>query len=122
MGSKGKGGRMHFQPGGTGAGGNPSSMLKQVQQLQAQMQQVQVELGQEMVSASVGGGAVTVVMNGHQEVHSVSINPEAVHPEEVDMLQDLIVAAMNEALKKSHELAEKKMAPLTGALSLPGLM
>ncbi len=122
MGSKGKGGRMRFQPGGAGGGSNPNLMLKQVQQLQAQMQQVQEELGQETVSASVGGGAVTVVMNGHQEVRSLSISPEAVHPEEVEMLQDLIVAAMNEALKKSRELAEKKMAPLTGALSLPGLM
>jgi DNA-binding YbaB/EbfC family protein len=122
MGSKGKGGRLRFQPGGAGGGSNPNLMLKQVQQLQAQMQQVQEELGQETVSASVGGGAVTVVMNGHQEVHSLSINPDAVHPEEVEMLQDLIVAAMNEALKKSRDLAEKKMAPLTGALSLPGLM
>jgi DNA-binding YbaB/EbfC family protein len=70
----------------------------------------------------VGGGAVTVVMNGQQEVRSVTIDPEAVDPDEVDMLQDLIMAAMNEALKQSRELAEKKLAPLTGALNIPGLM
>jgi DNA-binding YbaB/EbfC family protein len=121
MGSKGKGGRMRFQPGGS-PGGNPSAMLKQVQQLQTQMQQAQTELAQETVSVSVGGGAITVVMNGQQEVRSVTIDPEAVHPEDVEMLQDLIVAALNEALSKSRELAEKKMAPLTGALSIPGLL
>ena len=121
MGSKGKGGRLRFQPGGAGGGSNPNSMLKQVQQLQAQMQQVQEELGQETVSASVGGGAVTVVMNGHQEVHSLSINPDAVHPEDVEMLQDLIVAAIAEAQRSARELAETSMAAVTGGMRLPGL-
>jgi hypothetical protein len=97
-------------------------MMKQVQQLQAQMAQAQEELAQETVTASVGGGVVTVVMNGQQEVRSVVIAPEAVNPEDVDILQDLIMAAMNEALKKSRELAEKKMAPLSAALSIPGWM
>ena len=115
MGSKGKGKRGRFP---SSAGG----MLKQVQQLQAQMAQAQEELAEETVSVSVGGGAVTVVMNGQQEVRSVTIDPEAVDPDEVDMLQDLIMAAMNEALKQSRELAEKKLAPLTGALNIPGLM
>ena len=114
MGSKGRGGRGRFP-----AGAN--TMMKQVQQLQAQMLQAQDELAQETVTASAGGGAVTVVISGQQEVHSVTIDPEAVDPAEVDMLQDLIVAAMNEALKKSRELAEGKMAPLTGALNIPGL-
>jgi len=115
MGSKGKGKRGRFQP-------SASAMMKQVQQLQAQMLQAQEELADETVSVSVGGGAVTVVMNGQQEVRSVTIDPEAVDPEEVDMLQDLVMAAMNEALKQSRELAEKKLAPLTGALNIPGLM
>jgi len=115
MGSKGKGGRMRFQP-------DASAMMKQVQQLQAQMLQAQEELAEETVTVSVGGGAVTVVMNGQQEVRSVTIDPAAVNPDEVDMLQDLIMAAMNEALRKSRELAEQKLAPLTGALSIPGLM
>jgi hypothetical protein len=116
MGSKGKGSRGRFVPPGG------SSMLKQVQQLQAQMLQAQEELAQQTLEVSVGGGVVTVVMNGQQEVQSVSISPEAIDPTEVEMLQDLIVAAMNEALKKSRDLAEQKMAPMTGALNLPGLM
>ncbi len=115
MGSKGKGGRTRFQPGA-------SAMMKQVQQLQARMLQAQEELAGETVTVSVGGEVVTVVMNGQQEVRSVAIDPDAVNPEEVDMLQDLIIAAMNEALRKSRELAEKKLAPITGALSMPGLM
>jgi len=97
-------------------------MMKQIQQLQAQMAQAQQELAEEMVSASVGGGVVTVVMNGQQEVRAVTIDPEAVDPEEVTMLQDLIVAAVNEAVRKSRELAESKLAPLTGALNVPGLL
>ena len=115
MGSKGKGKRGRFQP-------SASSMMKQVQQLQAQMLEAQEQLAEETVSASVGGGVVTVVMNGQQAVRSVTIDPEAVDPEDVEMLQDLIVAAMNEALKESRELAEKKLAPLTGGLGVPGLM
>jgi DNA-binding YbaB/EbfC family protein len=97
-------------------------MMKQVQQLQERMVQAQQELAEETVSVSVGGGAVTVVMTGQQEVRSVKVDPAAVNPTDVDMLQDLIVAAMNEALEKSREQAEKKMAPLTGALSIPGLV
>lgn len=115
MGSKGRGKRSRIQP-------SASAMMKQVQQLQEQMRQAQEELAEQMVSASVGGGVVTVVMNGQQEVQSVAIEPEAVDPEDVDMLQDLIVVAVNEALNKSRELAESKLAPLTGALSIPGLM
>jgi DNA-binding YbaB/EbfC family protein len=115
MGSKGRGKRSRIQP-------SASAMMKQVQQLQEQMRQAQEELAEQMVSASVGGGVVTVVMNGQQEVQSVAIEPEAVDPEDVDMLQDLIVVAVNEALSKSRELAESKLAPLTGALSIPGLM
>lgn len=116
MGSKGKGGRMRL-PVSSGP-----TMMKQVQQLQAQMLQVQDQLAQETVSASAGGGAVTVVISGQQEIRAVTIDRDAVRPEDVEMLQDLIVAAVNEGLRRSRELAEKKMAPLTGALNLPGLM
>ncbi len=116
MGSKGKGGRMRYQP------PSSSNMLRQVQQLQSQMLQAQEELAQETVTASVGGGAVTVVMTGQQEVRTVHIDPEAVRPEDVEMLQDLIVTAVNQAIKQSRELSEKKMSPLAGALNLPGLM
>lgn len=116
MGSKGKGGRARFQPPATG------SMMKQVQQLQAQMMQAQEQLATETVTVSVGGGAVTVVMSGQQELREVKINPEVVNAEDVDMLQDLIIAAVNEAAAKSREMAEQKMAPLAGALNLPGLL
>ena len=115
MGSKGKGGRGRLQS-------SPAAMMKQMQQLQAQIVQAQQELAEETVSVSVGGGAVTVVMNGQQEVREVTIDPEAVDPDEVDMLQDLILAAMNEALNKSRQLAEERMSSLTGGLNIPGLM
>ena len=115
MGSKGKGGRMRFQPPAAG------SMMKQVQQLQAQMLEAQEQLATETVTVSVGG-AVTVVMTGQQKLSAITINPEAVDPEDVDMLQDLIIAAVNEAVLKSREMAEQKMAPWTGALNMAGLL
>jgi DNA-binding YbaB/EbfC family protein len=114
MGSKGKGSRMRFSP-------DTSAMMKQVQQLQAQMMQAQEELAQETVTVSVGG-AVTVVMDGQQQVRAVTIHPDAVDPDAVDLLQDMIMTAMNEALKKSRELAEQKMALFTGPLRAAGLM
>lgn len=114
MGSKGRGSRGRLQPSRAG-------VMKQVQQLQEQMQQAQLELADETVSVSVGGGAVSVKMNGQQEVREVKIDPAAVDPDDVEMLQDLIMAAMNEALNRSRQLAEEKMSPLAGALSVPGL-
>ena len=94
-------------------------MLKQAQQLQAKMEQVQKELETETVEASSGGGAVTVVMTGHQVLRSVKIQPEAA--QEVEMLQDLVLAAMNEALKKSQELAQQRMSAIAADLKIPGL-
>jgi DNA-binding YbaB/EbfC family protein len=94
-------------------------MLKQAQQLQAKMEQVQKELETETVEASSGGGAVTVVMTGHQVLRSVKIQPEAA--EDVEMLQDLVLAAMNEAVKKSQELAQRRLGDLTAGFNIPGL-
>jgi DNA-binding YbaB/EbfC family protein len=94
-------------------------MLKQAQQLQAKMEQVQKELETETVEASSGGGAVTVVMTGHQVLRSVKIQPEAAG--DVEMLQDLVLAAMNEALKKSQELAQQRMSAIAADLKIPGL-
>jgi len=94
-------------------------MLKQAQQLQAKMEQVQKELETETVEASSGGGAVTVVMTGHQVLRSVKIQPEAAG--DVEMLQDLVLAAMNEALKKSQELAQQRMSTIAADLKIPGL-
>lgn len=97
-------------------------MLRQAQQLQARMVKIQEELGSEMVEATAGGGAITVVMNGHQELQSIKIQPEAVDPQDVGMLEDLVMAAINEALLKSRELATKRLGALTGGMKIPGLM
>jgi DNA-binding YbaB/EbfC family protein len=103
-------------------GGNPNQIARQMQQMQAQLAKIQESLGSETVEASVGGGVVTVVMTGHQEVRSVTIDPEVVDPEDVDTLQDLMVAAFNEALRKSQELAAQRLGAITGGLKIPGLM
>ena len=94
-------------------------MLKQAQQLQAKMEQIQKDLEKEMVEATSGGGAVTVVISGHQVVRSVKIEPEAAG--DTEMLQDLVLTAMNEALRKSQELAQQRLGELTGGLKIPGL-
>ncbi len=98
------------------------SMLRQAKQIQEKMAKVQEELGDVTVEATSGGGAVKVVMNGHQNVLSVEILPEAVNAEDVEMLQDLIVSAVNEAVAKSQEVASKQLTRLTGGLNIPGLI
>jgi len=100
---------------------NMQKMMKQVQKMQAEMAKAQEQLGQETVEATVGGGAVTVVVNGHQELQSIKISPSAVDPEDVEMLEDLILAAVNEGLRKSQELVAERMSKITGGLGVPGL-
>lgn len=95
--------------------------MRQAKQLQAKMAKIQEELGNITVEASSGGGVVKVVMNGHQNVQSVEILPEAVDTEEIEMLQDLIVSAVNEAIAKSQEVANKQLSNITGGLNIPGL-
>lgn len=102
---------------------NPK-MLKQIEQMQANMMKAQEELGQSTVEGSAGGGAVVVVMNGHQEVQSVTIDPEFVDPEDVETLQDAIVAALHDAHNRAQELTQQKLGSVTGGLGglgLPGL-
>ncbi len=94
---------------------------KMVRDLQNQMQKIQDQLGEETVEVSVGGGAITAVMTGHQVLQSIKISPEAVDPDDVETLEDLVMAAVNEALEKSQELAAQKMSALTGGLKIPGL-
>lgn len=108
------------RPGG-GAGGG-GGMAGQLQKLQEEFAKTQERLGDESVEVTVGGGMVKVVMSGRQKLLSVTIAPEAVDPEDVDMLQDLILAAINEAIERSQDLAADKMSALTGGLQLPGLM
>lgn len=103
-------------------GGNPNQLAKQMQQMQSKLAKIQEELGSETVEASVGGGMVTIVMTGHQEVQAVTIDPEALDPDDVETLQDLMVAAFNEALRKSQELAGQRLGALTGGMKIPGLM
>ncbi len=98
------------------------SILRQAQQLQAKLAQAQEELGNVMVEATSGGGAVKVIVNGHQDVQSIEILPEVVDAQEVEMLQDLVLVAVNEAINKSREVASKQLGSLTGGLNIPGLM
>jgi DNA-binding YbaB/EbfC family protein len=100
---------------------NLSQMMKQAQQLQKKMMQMQAELGNRTVSAQAGGGMVEAIANGRQELVSLRIDPEVVSTEDVDMLQDLILAAVNEALNKSREMVAQEMSKLTGGLQIPGI-
>jgi len=98
------------------------NLMKQAQKMQQEMAKVQEELADETVEASAGGGTVTVTVSGALEVRAVKINPEAVDPEDVEMLEDLVAAATNEALKAAQDLAASKMSRVTGGMSIPGLM
>lgn len=103
---------------GFGGGFNMSKMMKQIEKAQADLARLQEEVGQRTVTATAGGGMVTVTLNGRLEVLSVEIKPEAVDPDDVEMLQDLIVAAINEGIKKAQDMMNQEMAKL----KIPGLM
>jgi hypothetical protein len=98
------------------------NILKQAQKLQKRMMELQEELANKTVEATVGGGMVTVVANGQREILSIKISPEVVDPEDVEMLEDLILAAVNEANRKAQELMVQEMEKLTGGIKIPGLM
>ncbi|MBM7855159.1 DNA-binding YbaB/EbfC family protein [Desulfohalotomaculum tongense] len=102
-------------------GGNMNKMMKQVQKMQRDMAKMQEELAEKTVEATAGGGVVKVVANGRQELISVEIKPEAVDPDDVEMLQDLVLAAVNEALRKSQEMVSDEMSKITGGIKIPGL-
>lgn len=97
---------------------NPKQLMKQVQQMQEQMQQ---RMGQLRVEGSAGGGMVKAAMNGHKELLSVTIDKEAVDPNDIDMLQDLVVAAVNEASRKVDEEMQGQLGAMTGGMKIPGL-
>ena len=99
---------------------NMNQMLKQVQQMQAEMMKAQEGLKDEIVEASAGGGMVTVKITGELEIKELTIDPEAVDPEDVEMLQDMVLAAVNEAVRSAQELAANKMQQATGGLGGPG--
>ncbi len=100
---------------------NMMSMMKQAQKLQAKMLEMQTEVGNRTVSAASGGGMVEATVNGRQELVSLRIDPEVVVAEDVEMLQDLITAAINEALNRAREMMAQEMAKLTGGMQIPGL-
>ena len=103
------------------AKGGLGNMMKQVQQMQAKMEEIQAELEKAEVEGSAGGGMVKVVANGKQDIISITIDPEVVDKDEIEMLQDLIVAAINQARQKAQELQSERMSGLTGGLKIPGL-
>lgn len=101
--------------------GNMNNMMKQMQKMQKQMTKAQEDLKEETVEASVGGGVVTVVASGHKQILEVNIDEAAVDPDEVEDLQDLVVAAVNEALNKVDELTNERMGKFTKGMNLPGM-
>ncbi|MCL4304035.1 MAG: YbaB/EbfC family nucleoid-associated protein [Anaerolineae bacterium] len=125
--SKGKGKGFSLGLGGGGGGGlglpggAKGGLAGQLQAMQKQMLEAQEALGEKTVEVTAGGGAIKVVMNGHQKLQSITIDPEVVNPEDVEMLQDLIVAAVNEAVEASQNLAADEMGAITGGLNIPGL-
>jgi len=111
------------RPGGMGGGRvNPADLMSQMQRMQEEMEKTQAALAEELIEVTVGGGAVRIVITGQQQVRSVQIEPDLLDPEEVEMLQDLLLAAINQAIEKSQALAAERMQALTGGLSIPGLL
>lgn len=104
-----------------GGMGNMQGMMKKVQKMQADMVKLQEELKTRTLEATAGGGAVTVVVNGKKELESIKINPEAMDPEDAEMLQDMIVTAVNEGMRKIDEMTEQEMNKVTGGIKLPGM-
>jgi nucleoid-associated protein EbfC len=106
----------------SGPGGmDINKMMKQVQAMQAEMMKAQEELANETVEASAGGGMVTVTATGSGEIQSIKIAPEAIDPDDPELLSDTILAAVNEALRSANDLAQSRLGGMTGGLGLPGL-
>jgi len=103
-------------------GGNFNNLMKQAQKMQKDMEKLQEELQEKTVEATAGGGAVTVVASGKKELQKITINPEVVDPDDVEMLEDLVLAAVNEALRKAEEMVSSEMSKITGGFGkIPGL-
>ena len=100
---------------------NIAQIMKQAQKMQEQMARVQDELANKTVEATAGGGMVTVTANGRQEILAVKISPEVINPQDSAMLEDLVTAAVNEALRSARELLQEEMTKITGGLRIPGL-
>jgi DNA-binding YbaB/EbfC family protein len=107
--------------GGRGMSQNIGNIVKQAKKIQERMARLQEELALKTVEASAGGGMVTVVVNGRNEVLSIRIERDVVNPDDVEMLQDLVLAALNEGLRKAQELVSTEMSKITGGFSIPGM-
>lgn len=110
-----------FNMGPMGGMGNMSNMIKQAQKMQQDMLKMQEEIEQQSVEATSGGGAVSVKMSGKKVIEEIKINPEVVDADDVEMLEDLILVAVNDALKKVDDINQSKMSQLTGGMNIPGL-
>lgn len=104
-----------------GGMGNMQNMMKQMQKMQKKMVEAQEKLGEERIEGTAGGGMVTVIVSGHKQVIEVNIKEEVVDPEDIEMLQDLVLAATNDALKKAEELSNSTMGQFTKGMNLPGM-
>jgi DNA-binding YbaB/EbfC family protein len=102
--------------------GGMGNLFKQAQEIQARLAQVQEELGRKSVEASAGGGMVQVVVNGHLAVASVKVDPAVINPQDKEMLEDLVAAAVNEGLRRAREMISEEMSKVTGGFKIPGLM
>lgn len=116
----GKGMRAGKKP-KTGGMGNMQKQMQQMQQMQRKMDELQSEIDQMEATATSGGGAVTVTVTGKKEIKSIQIKPEVADPDDVEMLEDLILVAVNEALRQMEEISQNEMNKLTGSLGIPGL-
>lgn len=101
--------------------GNMQGMMKQMQKMQKKMAEAQEELGEKRIEGTAGGGMVTVIVSGHKEILEVNIKEEVVDPEDIEMLQDLVLAATNDALKQAEDLTSKTMGQFTKGINLPGM-
>lgn len=104
-----------------GGGMNPANMMKQIQQMQAEMAKAQQELEHETLDVTAGGGMIKITITGHQRVQAIEVKPEVIDPEDVEMLQDLLVAAVNQAIEQSQTMASERLEGLTGGLNIPGM-
>ena len=104
-----------------GMGGNMNNMMKQMQKMQKKMEEVQAEVDATELEATAGGGAIKVVVNGKKELLDIEIDPSVVDPEDVEMLQDLVIAAVNEGLRKAEDFAANEMKKVTGGLNIAGM-
>lgn len=110
-----------FRGGMPGGMGNMNNMLKQAQKMQEQMVKIQEEAEEKTVEASSGGGAVTVTVSGKKQIVAIKISPEAVDPDDVETLEDLVMSATNEAMRMADEMMAREMSKVTGGMNIPGL-